>query len=72
MDFITGLLMTQTQKDSIMVVVNRFSKMVHFLPYQTTYDATQVANHYFKDVVRIHGIPKSMVLDRGNRFMSHF
>jgi len=37
-----------------------------------TYDPTQVANLYFKKVVRLHGIPKSMVLDRDSKFMSHF
>ena len=61
LDFIAGLPRTQRHKDAIMVVVDRFSKMAHFVPCHTTHDATQITNLYFKDIVKLHGIPKSMV-----------
>jgi len=72
LDFITGLPSTQRHKDAIMVVVDRFSRMAHFVPCHTTHDATQIANLYFKEIVRLHGIPKSMVSDRDTKFLTIF
>ncbi|GJV26739.1 putative CCCH-type zinc finger family protein [Tanacetum coccineum] len=64
LDFIIGLPRTQRQKDSIMVVVDHFSKMAHFIACHTMYDAVQVTNLYFKEIVRLHGIPRTIVSDR--------
>jgi hypothetical protein len=71
MDFITGLPKTQG-RDCIYVVVDRLTKFAHFFATSSEYKATQVADLFFREIFRLHGLPKNIVSDRDNRFLSAF
>ena len=72
MDFVVGLPRTTRQHDSIWVIVDRLTKFEHFLQVQVTYSAENYAKLYIKDIVKFHGVPLSIISDRGTQFTSHF
>ena len=71
MDFVTRLPMVQG-KDCIFVIVDRLTKYTHFFAISTHYTAAQVAEMFFRDIFRLHGLPKTIVSDQDNRFMGRF
>jgi transposase InsO family protein len=72
MDFINGLPKTPRGNDSIWVIVNHITKVAHFIPVRTTYGGDKLAKLYIDNILKLHGVPKSIVSDRGAQFVSKF
>jgi hypothetical protein len=66
MDFIVGLPRASTGYDSIWVIVDRLSKVAHFIPVKTTYSGARLAELYMARIFCLHGVPKKIVSDRGS------
>ena len=67
-----GLPKTMGKYDSIWVIVDRLTKSAHFIRVKVTYNAEKLAKLYISELVRLHGVPHSIISDRGTQFASKF
>ncbi|MCO5579453.1 hypothetical protein L7F22_033308 [Adiantum nelumboides] len=72
MDFITTLPRTSKGNAQILVIVDRFSKMAHFIPCKKAASAPDIASLFVQHIFRIHGLPRSIISDRDPKFTGHF
>ena len=72
MDFVSGFPLTQQKHDSIWVIVDRLTKSTHFIPVGIDYYMDRLAELYVDEIVRLHGVPLSIMSDRDPRFTSRF
>jgi hypothetical protein len=67
-----GLPRTQSGHDSIWVIVDRLTKVAHFIPVKTTYSGPQLAELYMLRIICLHGLSKKIVSNRGTQFTLRF
>jgi len=72
MNFILGLPSLKRVRDSIFMVVDMFSKMIHFISCYKTDDATNITNLFFREIVQLHEVPRSIIYDHNVKFLSYF
>jgi transposase InsO family protein len=63
---------TSAGYDSIWVIVDRLTKVAHFIPVRTNYTGAKLAELYMARIICLHGVPKKIVSDRGSQFTSRF
>ena len=72
MYFVQGLPMTQNQHNTILVVVDRLTKVADFVPENLTVGAPEIAHKFIREMFRLHGVPEKIILDRDARITSIF
>ena len=64
--------MNWRQHDSIMVVVDKFTKPTHFIPFNSTHKTDDIAKIFMNQIFKLHGLPKEIIFDRDVKFTSNF
>ena len=72
MDFVTHFPWTPRRHDAVRVIVDRLTKSAHFLAVRMTFTLEKFCRLYIRDIIRLHGVLVSIVLDRDPRFTMHF
>lgn len=72
MDFVSRLPLTLKKKDVVWVVVDRLTKSAHFIPVKTDYSLERLVELYVVEIIRLHGVPLSIIFDQDPRFTSRF
>ena len=72
MDFVTHLPRTPQGHDAVWVIADRLTKLAHFLAVQMTFTLERFCRLYIREIVRLHGVPVSIVSNRDPRFTAHF
>ena len=72
MDFVSGFPLTQQKHNSVWVIVDKLTKSARFIPARIEYSMDRLAELYVDEIMRLHGVPLSIVSDRDPRFTSRF
>nr|KYP64063.1 Transposon Ty3-I Gag-Pol polyprotein [Cajanus cajan] len=72
MDFVVGLPRSARNSDAIWVIIDRLTKCAHFLPVNIKWSLEKLTQIYVREIVRLHGVPSSIISDRDPRFTSRF
>ena len=72
MEFIVSLSKSKKKNDSIFVVIDKLSKASHFIPIKLNYKAMNIDDIFLKEIFRLHGIPKVIILDRYAKSIGKF
>jgi Integrase core domain len=72
MDFLGPIPISLNGNDMILVIIDRLTKMAHFIPIKSTITSSQVADLFVEHIFRYHGMPHSIVSDRNPKFTANF